>query len=332
MTPRSTVLLNRSDVASLLTLDECIDVVEAAFRAHAEGRSLNPGLMHVEAIGGEFHLKAGGLTYDQRHYFALKCNGGFFGNAATNGLPNILGVIYLADAATGFPLAVMDSLYITAVRTGAATAIAARYLARTDARTATICGAGRQARIQLRALCRTVPLEHAFIWSPYPDEAAAAASDLASELRIPVAAEMSLPRALAQSDIVVTCTPSKQAIIERSWIAPGTFIAAVGADSPDKQELDPELLRGATIVTDLTEQCAHVGELHHALDQGIVTTEDVRAELGELIVGRSVGRSTRDEITIFDSTGTALQDVAAAALTYEKAVASNRGTAIVFAG
>ena len=111
---------------SLLTLSECIDAVEAAFLAHATGRSLTPGLLHIEAIGGEFHVKAGGVMVDQRSYFALKANGGFFGNAASNGLPNILGVIYLADGSNGFPLAVMESLYITALRTGAATAIAAR--------------------------------------------------------------------------------------------------------------------------------------------------------------------------------------------------------------
>ena len=330
MTPRSTLLLNRSDVASLLNLDECIDAVEGAFRAHAEGRSLNPGLMHVEAVGGEFHIKAGGLKYDHRNYFALKTNGGFFGNAAKNGLPNILGVIYLADASNGFPLAIMDSLYITALRTGAATAIAARFLARLDARTATICGSGRQARIQLRALCKTVSLETVFIWSRNPAHAAATAAELTTELGFPVEPVVSLPKALSQSDIVISCTPSKQPIIKRSWIAPGTFIAAVGADSPDKQELEPELMRGATIVTDITEQCAHVGELHHALDRGIVRIQDVKAELGDLIAGRSAGRSTHDEITIFDSTGTALQDVAAAALTYEKAVASKRGTAIEF--
>ncbi len=129
---------------------------------------------------------------------------------------------------------------------------------------------------------------------------------------------------------MVTCTPSRQPIIQRSWIAPGTFVAAVGADSPDKQELDPEIMGGATVFTDITEQCAHVGELHHALDRRIVTVANVKAELGDLISGRSSGRSSHDEITIFDSTGTALQDAAAAALTYEKAIAGGRGTMMDF--
>jgi alanine dehydrogenase len=330
VTIASTILLDRSDVVSLLTLPECIDAVEAAFLAHATGRSLTPGLLHIEAIGGEFHVKAGGVMIDQRSYFALKANGGFFGNAASNGLPNILGVIYLADGSNGFPLVVMDSLYITALRTGAATAIAARYLARDDATTATICGAGRQGRIQLRALCETVALENAFMWSRNPDHAADAASQLSAELGIPVRPAASLPAALEQSHIVVTCTPSRQPIIERSWIAPGTFVAAVGADSPDKQELDPELMRHATVFTDITDQCAHVGELHHALDRDILRMADVKAELGDLIAGRSAGRSERDEITIFDSTGTALQDAAAAALTYEKAITAGRGTKMDF--
>jgi ornithine cyclodeaminase/alanine dehydrogenase len=287
--------------------------------------------MHVEAVGGEFHIKAGGLLFGHRNYFALKANGGFFGNANKYGLPNILGIIYLADASNGRPLAVMDSLHITALRTGAATAVAAKFLARDDARVATICGAGRQGKIQLRALCRTVPLENAYIWSRNPDRANSAADELSAELGIPVIAVTSLPSAVERSDIVVTCTPSRQPIIQRSWVSPGTFIAAVGADSPDKQELDPELMRNATIVTDITEQCAHVGELHHALDNGFVTLADVSAELGELIAGTAKVSPTRDRITIFDSTGTALQDTAAAALTYETAIANGRGATMEFA-
>jgi alanine dehydrogenase len=330
LTDSSTLLLSRSDIASLLTLDECISVVQAAFRAHANGHALAPTLMHVDAVDGEFHVKAGGLIFGHRSYFALKANGGFFSNTERHGLPNILGIIYLADASNGLPLAIMESGGITALRTGAATAVAAKFLARDDAQVATICGAGRQARIQLQALCKVLPLTTAFIWSRDAARAQETARELSAELGITVRPVTSLSASVENSDVVVTCTPSRKPILQKSWISPGTFIAAVGADSPEKQELDPEILRDSVVVTDITEQCMHVGELHHALENGIMTLNDVRGELGEIITGRAVGRSSRNEITIFDSTGTALQDTAAAALVYEKAATIGRGLPMNF--
>jgi len=153
---------------------------------------------------------------------------------------------------------------------------------------------------------------------------------------LPVGARLPSSRALAR-DLGISRAVTEQAfdqLTAEGWTegrhGSGTFVAAVGADSPDKQELDPEIMGSATVFTDITEQCAHVGELHHALDRGIVTVANVKAELGDLISGRSSGRSSHDEITIFDSTGTALQDAAAAALTYEKAIASGRGTMMDF--
>jgi ornithine cyclodeaminase/alanine dehydrogenase len=137
--------------------------------------------------------------------------------------------------------------------------------------------------------------------------------------------------ALTQSDICVTCTPSKQYFLKREDVAPGTFIAAVGADNEEKQELDPALLPPSKLVVDLVEQCATIGELHHALDKGLMTREQVHAELGEVIAGTKPGRTSADEITIFDSTGTALQDVASAVIVYERAVAMGRGIKIDFA-
>jgi alanine dehydrogenase len=324
------LILSRADVAALLTLDDCIPAVERAFRAHAEGATLAPGALHVDAHGGEFHIKAGGLAIGDRAYFALKANGGFFGNPA-RGLPAIQGAIYLADATLGTPLAMLDSGLITALRTGAATAVAARYLARDDARTATILGAGRQARIQLQALARVRPLDTIYVWDRTAARAQAFAAEMTAILETPVAV-IDRPRdGTLRSAMIVTCTASRQALLQRDDIAPGTFIAAVGADSPDKQELDPAILRDATVVCDLTSQCAGVGELHHAIAAGYMTAHDVHAELGALIVGRVPGRRTHDEITVFDSTGTALQDAAAAAVVFERAVEQGRGAQIALA-
>src|SRR5258708_2454372 len=155
------LLLTRQDIASLLTLPDYVRVVENAFRLHAEGSTLAPALAHVDAIGGEFHIKAGGLN-GPTPYFGLKVNGGFFQNKARNGMPNIQGLIVLSRADNGLPLAVMDSIEITIQRTGASTAVAAKYLARPDSRVVTICGCGNQGRIQLTALKQVLPLERAY--------------------------------------------------------------------------------------------------------------------------------------------------------------------------
>src|SRR5450631_657108 len=157
------LILTRSQIAGLLTFEEYVQVVEDAFRAHAEGRSLEPALMHVSAPDGEFHIKAGGLLVPEPH-FALKANGGFFRNRERYNMPNIQGMVILASASNGLPLAVMDSMEITIQRTGAATAIAARYLARKGSSVVTMCGCGNQGRIQLRAVCHTLPIAKAFAY------------------------------------------------------------------------------------------------------------------------------------------------------------------------
>src|SRR5258706_9819311 len=192
------LLLTRPDIASLLTLSDYIRVVENAFRLHAEGSTLEPALAHVDAIGGEFHIKAGGL-HGPTPYFGLKVNGGFFKNKSTCGLPNIQGLIILSRADNGVPLAVMDSIEVTIQRTGAATAVAAKYLARRDSRVVTMCGCGNQGKIQLTALKHVLPLERAFAWSPFPGEASSYAQAMTESVGIEVVAMDDLGAALAQS-------------------------------------------------------------------------------------------------------------------------------------
>jgi len=244
------------------------------------------------------------------------------------GLPLIQGIIALFDAENGYPLALMDSIEITIIRTGAATGTAARYLARADARIATICGCGHQGRISLRALAKVRPLTQAYAWDIDREVSRRFASELAGELGIQVEAVDELAAAVRQSDICVTCTPSKRHFLEHEYVKPGTFVAAVGADSGDKQEIDPRLIASNKLVVDSLDQCAAIGELHHALDLGLITRENVYGELGQVIAGRKSGRQSNDEIIIFDSTGTALQDVAASALVYERAIASGAGAII----
>ena len=241
-------------------------------------------------------------------------------------MPNIQGAIYLADAANGSPLALMDSIDITRNRTGAATAVAAKYLARPDSEAVTICGCGTQGRIQLQALMRVLPVKRAFAYSRDPERAKLFADEMAAELNISVAPASDLQSAVKVSDVCVTCTPAKRFFLHKDYVSPGTFIAAVGADSPDKQELEPSLLASAKVVVDILDQCTQVGELHHAISEGLMRREDVHADLGEIISGRKPARTSDKEIIIFDSTGTALQDVAAAAAIYEKALNEDKGT------
>jgi ornithine cyclodeaminase/alanine dehydrogenase len=327
MNPSGTLLLKRSEIASLLTLQEYIDIVERAFRLHAEGKTLAPGLLHINAHEGEFHIKAGGLTLT-RTYVAVKTNGGFFQNRTRYGMPNIQGTIVLCDGETGYPLAFMDSIAITISRTGATTAVAAKYLARSDSRSVTICGCGNQGRIQLRSLRQILPIETVYAFDSDPAIAREFARVMAEQLNLSVTAVADPGDAVLRSDVCVTCTPSRKPFLKKEHIPPGLFLAAVGADSPDKQELDPRILAGSTLVVDLLEQCARVGELHHALEAGVVRLENVHAELAQVVGGQRPGRTSAREVTVFDATGTALQDAAAAAGLYEKALAGGHGTMV----
>jgi len=298
--------------------------VEEAFRLHAEGASLEPALAHVDADQGEFHIKAGGLR-GSTPYFAVKVNGGFFGNRARFGLPNIQGLIMLSRADNGVPVAAMDSIEITIRRTGAAGAVAAKYLARRDSRVCTVCGCGTQGRIQLRALRHVLPIEKAFAWSRERERADAFAAEMSRELDVAVTPVSDLAEALSRSDVCVTCTPAKSPFLRRADIPAGMFIAAMGADSPDKQEIDADLVAAAKLVVDLRAQAVAVGETHHAVAQGLMEPGRIHAELGEIVAGKKQGRTSNQEVIIFDSTGTALQDVAAGAAVYERARAAGAG-------
>jgi alanine dehydrogenase len=326
------LILSRRDVLDLLSLPDCIDAVETAFRLHAEGRALGPGVLAVHAGAGSFHIKAAGLVGGGpgggRSYFAAKTNANFPENPRRHGLPTIRGTVVLADAEQGAPLAVMDSGSITALRTGAATAVAARYLARRDARTATVVGSGVQGEIQLAAIAAVLPLRRAWVLDADHGRAETLAARASGRLGFPVEAVKDLEAAFRESDAVVTCTPSRRAFVTRAMVAPGTFLAAVGADNQGKQELEPALVAEATLVVDVLEQCAEIGELQHALAAGLMTRTDVHAELADVVAGRRPGRTRADEITVFDSSGTALEDVAAAIAVYEAARAMGRGTEV----
>ena len=326
----ATLLLSRDDVERLLTPDACIAAVEDAFRQLGLGQVPPPGILGMHAGEGSFHVKAGFLALE-RPYFAAKLNANFPQNAALHGLPTIQGAVILSDAGNGVPLAIMDSISITALRTAAATAVAAKYLARQEVGTALICGCGGQAAAQLRALLCVRKPRQVLSYDQDAGKAAAFAASLAKELAIPVAPAPNLAEAVGQSEIVVTCTTAHRFFVTKEMVRPGTFIAAVGADNEDKQEIDPRLLAQATVVTDLTEQACRIGDLHHAIAAGTMGPDKVHAELGEVVSGRKPGRTSADEIVVFDSTGTGLQDVAAAIAAYRHALDAGAGTKFTFA-
>jgi len=324
-----TLLLRRGQVSTLLTIDECIDAVELAFKSFAQGKTANPGILGIHSTSGGFHIKAAIMELPRR-YFVSKINANFPENPHRFQLPTIQGVIVLFDAENGRPLAVMDSMEITVIRTGAATAVAAKYLARADAKIITICGCGNQGEISLRAVNRVRNLERAFAFDKDSGKAENFSQRLSTELPFEVLPVKDLRAAVRESDICVTGTPSKRFFIKREFVSPGAFIAAVGADNEEKQEIDPTLMAAARVVVDHLQQCLTIGDLHHAVVQGLMTGKDVLAELGEVIAGLKPGRQSDNEILIFDSTGTALQDVAAAGIVYERAVRNCIGTVVDF--
>jgi alanine dehydrogenase len=325
-----TLLINRNEVASLLTIEECISAVEYAFKLRAIGAAQPPGILGVHAKEGGFHIKAGILDLGAA-YFVAKTNANFPENKKKHGLPTIQGIIVVSNAQDGRLLALMDSIEITIIRTGAATGVAGKYLSRVNSKILTICGCGNQGRISLKALMSVRKIEKVFAYDVDARTLDRFVSEMSRVYNISILPVDELSSALNQSDIVITCTPSKKYFIQEGDIKAGAFIAAVGSDNEDKQEIDPVLLSKCKVIADSVDQCATIGELHHALDRNLMKRENVYGELGQVIAGLKEGRENDEEIIIFDSTGTALQDVAASAIVYEKAIKLHKGQKMNFA-
>lgn len=324
------LILTRSDIGRLMTPADWLDAVETGFRAAAAGHAGSPPPMELEGSGGTFHAKGAAMQLE-RHYVALKLNGNFPDNPRTAGLPTIQGAVLLCDGETGSLLAVMDSIEVTLRRTAAATALAARYLARPGSNSILICGCGEQGGAHLIALREVLPLKRALAWDRDFSRAEAFADEM-GDAEFEVEAVRELPTREQGCDVIVTATTARAPFLEPGHVRAGTFVAAVGADSPEKSELQPDLMRGAYVVADVLAQCAVMGDLNHAMSAGAMRLTDVHADLSELVGGAKPGRTSDEQITIFDSTGTALEDVAAAAAIYEKAVREPGIRTVAFAG
>lgn len=316
MTERRTLLFNRSSFEALLDMQDYISAVEEAHRLHAEGKIIETNLVHADAPNGEYHIKTGGLIGDNA-YYGLKANGGFFNNRRDYNLPNILGIIYLSDANNAYPLAIFESSLISKMRTAAATAVAAKHLAPKGPLRLAVFGYGNQAEAQIEAMHCVADIESILISGRNEERAKLFASKTAERYHIPVT-YTNAEAACKSTNTIITCTPSTSYLVPTALVNKGTFIAAVGADSPGKNELEPSIFANAKVVGDITSQIIKVGEAQHPIRQGIISKENIHGELGELIAGKIEGRTSEDEITIYDSTGTAIQDIACAAYIYEK--------------
>jgi alanine dehydrogenase len=324
-----TLIFQRADIRRLLSIDECMNTVEAAFRLLGEGKAQPPKILGFPSNGGGFHIKAG-LLEAGREYFVAKINANFPSNPKKFGLPTIQGVIILYDATNGRILALMDSIEITILRTGAATGLAAKYLSLSDSTVATICGCGNQGRISLKALMKVRSIKKCFAYDIDPSQTKKFAAEFSSNLEIVPTTVEELGAVISQSQVVITCSPSSKPYVRSADISPGTFIAAVGADSEGKHEIFPELFASSKIVVDLLDQAATIGDLRFALEEHLISANDVCAELGDIIAGQKPGRQSTSEVIIFDSTGLAIQDAAAAAVVFENALAAGLGKEINF--
>ena len=319
------MILTATEVRSLLDIATCIDAVEGAFRALATGDVIPPSLLGSHVPGGGFHVKTAGMR-GERLYYAAKINANFPGNPVSRGLPTIQGVIALFDAESGEVLALLDSIEITALRTAAASAVAARHLAPPDAHRLTIIGCGTQGRHHARAMLCVRPISLIRLADRDANAAERLAGVLAQEFAGRVEVADDHRAASRASDIVVTCTLAREPILDEDDLPIGGFVAAVGADSEDKQEITTRAMARCGVVVDIIDQCATIGDLHHAIAAGAMARSDVRADLAAVVSNGARNRFAERETILFDSTGTALEDVAVAAIAYERAMRTGRAT------
>ena len=327
---RTLLVLREPEIRRLLDPASSLQAVEEAFTAYATGGAELPAVIHlnVPESRGEIHVKAGHLR-GSSHY-AVKIASGFYDNPA-KGLPQNGGMVLVFDAHTGVPAALLlDNGFITEQRTGSAGAVAAKHLARRDARVVGVVGCGNQARYQLASLALVRPFREVRIFGRRLERARACADELAGDPAMPrecrFAAVSSVREAVEGADIVITVTASREPLVEAAWLSPGMHITAVGSDGPDKQELHIDVLRRADlVVADSKAQCLRLGEIHHAVASGTIPESKVACELGEITAGRHPGRRHDSEITVCDLTGVGVQDIAAAAVVLSRARAAGLG-------
>lgn len=322
-------VLDEASIRALIGPAQALAVVAEAFAALAGGRATLPGVIQLDLpqSRGEVHVK--GAHLHGSAFYSIKVAAGFYDNPGL-GLPVGSGLVLVFDAQTGAPCAILlDNGYLTELRTGAAGALAARHLARARVDTVGIVGCGGQARYQLEALLEVRRPRRVRVWGRSRERAEACAREMEAHFGVAAEAVSTVREAVADSDVVVTVTPSREPLVRGEWLRPGTHVTAVGSDGPGKRELDAAALAGADkVVVDRLDQCLRFGELHHAVAAGVLAPERVWAELGELAAGLKPGRTSDAEITIADLTGVGVQDAAVAAFVAQTAFDAGVGRAL----
>lgn len=323
-----TLLLTELDVEQLLSMDEVMVAVESAFKEKGLGRVQMPVKLYLfyEKYNGDLRTMPSYL--EELDVSAVKVVNVHPDNRAKYDLPSVMATIVLVDPRNGAPLAIMGGTWVTAVRTGAAGGVAAKYLARKDSEVVGLVGAGAQAKTQLMSLFSLYKkFGEVKVWSRTEKtrRARVAEMEVLYGDKAKIVPVDSAKDAVEGTDIVVTITPSRKPIVLNEWISPGTHINCIGADAPGKEELDPAILTRAKIIVDDWEQASHSGEINVPLTKGILTRRNIWGNIGQVVAGLKQGRTSSDEITVFASTGLAVQDAVTAELAYKKALAKGIG-------
>lgn len=306
------LILTEQDARALVGVEDAIAAVEQTFAAMANGQARNYPVVR-ELVGHQdavFGVKTGADT--GLPLLGLKA-GGYWPHNAKRGLGNHQSSTVLFDPETGRASAVVSANYLTGIRTGAASAIATKHLARPDASVLGLIGAGVQSLYQLQATLAVRPIRRVLAWDPSADNLQAFGRGVA-ELGLEFEAQPGPLEVAGQADVLITVTPSQRALVERGWVRAGTHINAMGADTRGKQELAADLVANACVFVDEPEQAVSIGECQHAFAAGLLRLSDLRGTLGEVVAGQRPGRRSPGEITLFDGTGVALQDLAVAQL------------------
>jgi len=321
--PVKTLLLSTGDVKKLLDMNDVLTAVENAFRLRGLGRVQMPAKMYIffEKYNGDIRTMPSYI--EDLGIAAVKIVNVHVDNPKKFNLRTVMATLVLIDPATGAPLSIMDGSIVTDMRTGAASGVASKYLARKDSRTLGLIGAGTQSHTQLQAIVNALgKLDEVNIYDIVPETAKAFAEEAMKTYSkgVKTIKAVSEPKeAVSGMDIVVTCTPSRKPIVKDSWVSKGQHFNCIGADAPGKEEMDPAILKRAKVVIDDWEQARHSGEINVPISLGLFSEKDVYGNIGDIVAGKKPGRTSHDEITIFCSTGLAIQDAVTAKLAYDAA-------------
>ncbi len=320
---QTTYIIARDMIENAFSMADFISIIEKAFELYGRGQVQMPPKQYLTFDKGDLRcmpvyipaMNTAGVKNVNVH-------------PANDDLPAVMATITLIDPETGFPLAIMDGTHITRMRTGAAGGVAAKYLSRADSKTAACIGTGTQAASQLQALLITRPGISKVVLFDIRAECMERFADMVKQKYGLVATcAASVKKAVKNADIVITTTTVRSPIVQSEWIRPGTHINAIGADAKGKQELDPAILKRAKVVIDNWEQASHSGEINVAVADGTITRKDIHADIGEIVTAKKPARQTGEEITVFDSTGLAIQDISAATMIYRKLISDETLTA-----